>query len=134
MQTNEITGKIIDACVKIHQKLGPGLLESVYEQVLAIELRKQGLRVETEKFLPIIYEDHRIENAYRMDLVVEGSVIVELKSTSQMLPVYGKQLKTYLALSGLEVGILANFGMPTMKEGLKRIILTRNSVCSVPSV
>ena len=119
---NDITEKIIDACVFVHKMFGPGLLESVYEKVLIVELQKRGLNVEWQKSLPLIYEEVCFDDAYRIDLLVEEKVIVELKSTNVMHPVYAKQLKTYLALSGLQVGILANFGMATMKEGLKRIV------------
>ena len=119
---NDVTEKIVDACVHVHKAFGPGLLESVYEKILMVELQKRGLRVECQKSLPIVYEGVRFEDAYRMDLVVNNEVVVELKSTNVMHPVYAKQLKTYLALSGLQVGILANFGMATMKEGLKRVV------------
>ena len=87
-----------------------------------VELKKRGLVVECQKSLPLVYEGVRFEDAYRIDMLVNGEVIVELKSTNLMHPVYAKQLKTYLALSGLHVGILANFGMSTMKEGLKRVV------------
>ena len=119
---NDITEIIVDACVCVHKKFGPGLLESVYEKILMVELQKRGLFVESQKSLPIVYEGIRFEDAYRIDLLVNKEIVVELKSTNVMHPVYHKQLKTYLALSGLRVGILANFGMATMKEGLKRIV------------
>ena len=123
---NDVTENIVDACVCVHRKFGPGLLESVYEKILMVELKKRGLEVECQKFLPIVYEGVRFEDAYRIDLLVDNEVIVELKSTNVMHPVYAKQLKTYLALSGLHVGILANFGMATMKEGLKRVVYEYN--------
>ena len=113
---------IVDACLCVHRKFGSGLLESVYEKLLMVELKKRGLVVECQKSLPLVYEGVRFEDAYRIDLLVNGEVIVELKSTNVMHPVYAKQLKTYLALSGLHVGILANFGMATMKEGIKRVV------------
>ena len=119
---NDITEIIVDACVCVHKKFGPGLLEAVYEKILMVELQKRGLFVESQKSLPIVYEGTRFEDAYRIDLLVNKEIVVELKSTNVMHPVYHKQLKTYLALSGLQVGILANFGMATMKEGLKRIV------------
>jgi len=119
---NDITKMIVDACLCVHRKFGPGLLESVYEKLLMVELKKRGLAVESQKSLPLVYEGVRFEDAYRIDLLVNGEVIVELKSTNVMHPVYAKQLKTYLALSGLHVGILANFGMATMKEGIKRVV------------
>jgi iron complex transport system substrate-binding protein len=123
---NEITEIIIDACVCVHKKFGPGLLESVYEKILMVELQKRGLDVECQKSLHIDYEGVHFEDAYRIDLLVNKEVIVELKSTNVMHPVYAKQLKTYLALSGLHVGILANFGMATMKDGLKRVVYEYN--------
>ena len=119
---NDITKMIVDACLCVHRKFDPGLLESVYEKLLMVELKKRGLVVECQKSLPLVYEGVRFEDAYRIDMLVNGEVIVELKSTNVMHPVYAKQLKTYLALSGLHVGILANFGMSTMKEGLKRVV------------
>lgn len=126
MNVDVITGDILDSAIKMHQKLGPGLLESVYEKILAIELEKRGHRVECQKALPIRYEDRLIPDAFRMDLLVDGVVVVELKSTAQMPPVYFKQLRTYLVLSGLHVGLLINFGMNTLKEGFKRIV---NNYC-----
>lgn len=136
---NDITEKIVDACVCVHKKFGPGLLESVYEKILMVELRKRGLVVECQKSLPVVYEGVRFEDAYRIDLLVNNEVVVELKSTNVMHPVYAKQLKTYLALSGLHVGILANFGMATMKDGLKRVVYEYNGakptseIASAPS-
>ena len=117
---------IIDACVCVHKKFGPGLLESVYEKILMVELQKRGLVVECQKSLPVVYEGVCFEDAYRIDLLVNNEVVVELKSTNVMHPVYAKQLKTYLALSGLHVGILANFGMAIMKDGLKRVVYEYN--------
>jgi len=134
MEINQITGDVLDAAIKVHQKFGPGLLESVYEKILAIELEKRGHKVACQKTLPIHYEDRTIPDAFRMDLLVDGLVVVELKSTVQMNPVYFKQLRTYLVLSGLQVGLLINFGMNTLKEGFKRIVnnygMRNNSVLS----
>ena len=126
MNVDAITGDVLDSAIKVHQKFGPGLLESVYEKILSIELEKRGHRVECQKALPIRYEDRLIPDAFRMDLLVDGVVVVELKSTAQMPPVYFKQLRTYLVLSGLHVGLLINFGMNTLKEGFKRIV---NNYC-----
>ena len=122
MDINAITGDILDAAIKVHQKFGPGLLESVYETILSIEVERRGHKVECQKALPIKYEDRLIPDAFRMDLLVDGLVVVELKSTAQMSPVYFKQLRTYLVLSGLQVGLLINFGMNTLKEGFKRVV------------
>ena len=134
MEINAITGDILDAAVKVHQQFGPGLLESVYEKILSIEIEKRGHKVECQKALPIRYEDRIIPDAFRMDILVDGTVVVELKSTTQMPPVYFKQLRTYLVLSGLQVGLLINFGMNTLKEGFRRVVNnytgTEISVCS----
>ena len=119
---NDITGSIIDAAIKIHKEFGPGLLETVYEKVLMIELEARGYSVECQKSLPLCYSGRVFKDAYRVDMLVEGSVIVELKSTSQMASVYPKQLRTYLVLSNLEVGLLLNFGMNTIKEGIVRVV------------
>ena len=119
---DEITGIVVDAAVKIHRALGPGLLESVYEKILMAELEERGLRVECQKSLSLTYAGKTFNEAYRVDLLVEDRVILELKSTAQMAPVFPKQLRTYLVLSNLEVGLLLNFGMNTMKEGIIRVV------------
>lgn len=133
MEINAITGDILDAAIKVHQKFGPGLLESVYEKILSIEVEKRGHKVECQKALPIKYEDRLLPDAFRMDLLVDGLVVVELKSTAQMSPVYFKQLRTYLVLSGLQVGLLINFGMNTLKEGFKRVVNNFGLENSAPS-
>lgn len=122
MEINQITGDVLDAAVKVHQRFGPGLLESVYEKILSIEIERRGHKVECQKALPIRYEDRIILDAFRMDILVDDTVVVELKSTAQMSPVFFKQLRTYLVLSGLQVGLLINFGMNTLKEGFRRIV------------
>lgn len=121
-ELNAITGDILDAALKIHVNLGPGLLESVYEQLLAVELERRGHRVERQKEVSFAYEGIRFENAFRMDLLVDGCVVVELKSTGAMSPVYPKQVRTYLVLCGLQVGMVVNFGMATLKEGVVRVL------------
>lgn len=118
----EITGSIVDAALKIYRALGPGLLESIYEAVLKIELEKRGLQVESQIAIPIEYEGVIFENAFRLDLVVDGRVIVEIKSLETILPVHGKKLLTYLRLTKKPVGLLINFGAPTLKEGLRRVV------------
>ncbi len=112
---------IIDAACMVHTKVGPGLLESAYEAILAKELTKRGLIVERQKPFPIFWEGEPLVEEFRVDLLVSGTVIVELKSTEMMHPVHPKQLLTYLRLSGLPVGLLLNFGQARMKEGIKRI-------------
>jgi GxxExxY protein len=122
MEMNEITGQIVDAAIKVHTTLGPGLLESAYEACLAHELRKRGLRIECQVALPIEYDNVRLDVGYRIDLLVEGVVIVELKSVEKMNPLFEAQLLSYLKLSHLEVGLLINFNVLRLKDGLKRIV------------
>lgn len=121
-----ITGDIIDSAMKIHKMFGPGMLESVYERMLAIELKRRGHSVECQKAVGFTYEDEDFEDAFRLDLLVDGEVVVELKSTGAMNPVFAKQLRTYLVLSGLEIGLVVNFGMALMKDGIVRVINSRN--------
>jgi iron complex transport system substrate-binding protein len=118
---NDITATVIDSAYKVHTKVGPGLLESAYEAILAKELTKRGLHVERQKPFPIYWEEERLAEEFRVDLLVNDRVIVELKSTETMHPVHPKQLLTYLRLSGLPVGLLLNFGQARMKDGIKRI-------------
>ena len=122
----QITGDIIDSAMKIHKMFGPGMLESVYERMLAIEFKKRGHAVECQKAIGFTYEDEAFEDAFRLDLLVDGEVVVELKSTGAMNPVFAKQLRTYLVLSGLEIGLVVNFGMALMKDGIVRVINSRN--------
>jgi GxxExxY protein len=122
MTENEIAKQILDAAFVVHTKLGPGLLESVYEVVLAYELKKKGLTAERQKPMPILYDNIRFDEAFRSDVVVNGKVIVELKSVEALLPVHAKQLLTQLRLSGLKLGLLINFGEAHLKNGIKRAI------------
>jgi len=119
---DDITGAVIDAAMKIHRELGPGLLESVYELVLARELERRGFRVERQRPVRIEYDGFLFEEGFRADLVVDKRVIVELKSVECLAPVHSKQLLTYLRLMHLEVGLLINFGNATLKEGLHRVV------------
>jgi len=122
MTHNQITGIVTDAAVKIHQRLGPGLLESVYAAILAHELRKRGLKVQTEVPVLVRWEDVELEIGFRADLIVEDMVILELKSVEVLAPVHKKQLLTYLKLSGKKLGMLLNFGAELMKDGLHRLV------------
>ncbi|HEX9281204.1 MAG TPA: GxxExxY protein [Candidatus Udaeobacter sp.] len=122
MTENEVAKQILDAAFAVHTKLGPGLLESVYEVVLAYELKKRGLAAERQKSMPILYDNIRFDEAFRSDLVVNGKVIVELKSVDALLPVHAKQLLTQLRLSDLKLGLLINFGAAHLKNGIKRVI------------
>jgi GxxExxY protein len=122
MTENEIAKHILDAASVVHTKLGPGLLESVYEVILGYELQKRGLTAERQKPMPIVYDNIRFDEAFRSDLVVNGKVITELKSVEALLPVHAKQVLTQLRLSGLKLGLLINFGEGQLKNGIKRII------------
>jgi len=118
---NVITGNILDACIKIHNELGPGLFESVYEQVLFYELNKRGLSVQKQKPIPVIYDEIMFEDGFRADLVVNGLAIVEIKSVDLLSPVHYKQVRTYLKLSNIKDGILVNFNVNLLKDGFHRI-------------
>ena len=121
-ELDDITGAVVDAAVRIHQKLGPGLLESVYEIVLASELERRGFGVERQKVVQIEYDGVVFDEGFRADLLVEDQVVVELKSVERLSPVHRKQLLTYLRLMNLRVGLLLNFGEATLKQGLHRIV------------
>ena len=122
MNENQIAKEVVDAAVKVHTKLGPGLLESVYEAVLARELERRGLSVERQVPIPIEYEGLRFDEGFRADIIVDGKVILELKSVEQLAKVHHKQLFTYLKLADKRLGLLLNFGADLMKEGIKRIV------------
>jgi len=121
MNENQIARVVVDAAVKVHRMLGPGLLESVYEVVLARELVQRGLRVERQVSIPIEYEGLKFDEGFRADIIVEEKVILELKSVEQIAKVHHKQLFTYLKLADKRLGLLLNFGANLMKEGIKRI-------------
>ena len=122
MNPNEITRQIIDAAYKIHVSLGPGLLETVYEVVLSHELRKRGLRVQRQVPMTIEYDGLKFDEGFRADLLVEEMVIVELKSTEMNHPVHAKQLRTHLVLAKLPLGLVLNFGLEKLKEGITRMV------------
>jgi GxxExxY protein len=120
----ERIGKVVlDAAFRIHTALGTGLLESVYETCLAYEIRESALLVETQVAVPVIYKNIRLENGLRLDLLVERSVIVEIKAVETMNPVYEAQLLTYLRLTGVRLGFLINFTIPHLKDGIKRMVV-----------
>ncbi len=121
-ELDAITGAVIDAAINVHKELGPGLLESVYEMILARALQQRGFKVERQKSIDFEYDGILFEEAFRTDLLIEGRVIVELKSVEKLAPVHSKQLLTYLRLMQLPVGLLMNFGAATLKEGLHRIV------------
>ncbi|MGB9082651.1 MAG: GxxExxY protein [Desulfuromonadaceae bacterium] len=119
---NELAGIVVDASLQIHRILGPGLLESAYEAILVHELQKRGLSVAVQVPVPVIYESVRLDVGFRADIIVEDSVIVELKSLEKIAPVHKKQLTTYLKLSGKRLGLLINIGEELIKDGITRIV------------
>ena len=123
-ELNELTGQIIGAAIEVHRHLGPGLLESAYETCLAYELRQLGLAVERQKALSLIYKEIRLDQGYRIDLFVEQRVIVELKVVEQIAPVHEAQVLSYLRFSGCKVGLLLNFNVKLLKDGIRRFIMT----------
>jgi GxxExxY protein len=122
MTENQITSMIIGMAIDIHKKLGPGLLESVYHRVMAHKLTKEGLKVESEKIIAITFEDLVVDRAFKVDLIVENKILVELKSVKEVPKVDYKRFKTYLAFTNLHVGIFINFGEEYLKDGIKRVI------------
>ena len=122
MSDKDLTGKIIQAAMKVHTALGPGLLESAYEACLEYELSKMGLKVERQKPLPIIYEEVHLECGYRIDLLVEDTVIVELKAVEALAPIHHAQLLSYLRLASKKLGLLINFHTEHLRDGIARKI------------
>ena len=122
MTENEISSIVVDVCYRIHVKLGPGLLESVYEAILYHELVKRGLNVERQKPLPVIWDGISLDIGFRADLIVENKVILEIKSVEQIIEVHGKQVLTYLKITRMKLGLLINFNVPIIKLGIKRVV------------
>ena len=122
MHENQIAREVVDAAYVVHKRLGPGLLESVYEAVLAYELSKRGLQVTRQQPVPVQYDGLTFELGFRTDLVVEEKVIIELKSVEAVVPVHGKQLLTYLRLADKRLGLLINFGENLIKDGITRVV------------
>jgi GxxExxY protein len=121
---DRVAQQVVDSAFAVHTTLGPGLLESVYEQCLTAELRTRNLSVERQVALPIVYRNTRIEAGLRMDMVVEGLVVVEAKAVETILPIHEAQLLTYLKLSGLQLGLLINFNVTLIKNGIRRLVRT----------
>lgn len=119
---DRITEKIIGCAIEVHKGLGPGLLESAYEECLCYELERSGLKFERQVPLPVIYKGIKLDCSYRMDVVVENSVVVEIKAVENLIPVHDAQLLSYLKLYNKKVGLLMNFHVPILKKGLKRIV------------
>jgi GxxExxY protein len=121
-RVNEITGAIVNSAMKVHSRLGPGLLESAYQACLAHELRTRGFAVAIEVPLPVVYEGQKLEVGYRIDLVVENRVVVEVKSVDSIHPIHEAQLLSYMRLSGIGVGLLINFNVLCLRNGIKRMV------------
>jgi GxxExxY protein len=119
----ELTGSILNCAYKVHSALGPGLLESAYEECLYYELDKNGLAVVKQKPMPLVYEEKKLDIGYRIDLLIENKVILEIKSVDAINPVHFAQVMTYLKLSGCRIGFLINFNVQSLKDGIKRIIM-----------
>ena len=119
---NDLASIIVDCCYHIHLNIGPGLLESVYEEILFYELSNIGLKVERQKALPVVWKNLKMKLGFRTDLIVEDMVIIEIKSVDQIHPVHPKQLLTYLKLTDLKLGLLINFNSPLIKTGITRIV------------
>lgn len=131
MTPNEWTSAIIGACIEVHRLLGPGLLESAYEDCLCRELTLRAIPFERQKPVPVHYKDIVLESGYRLDLLVAGLVVVEIKSVEQILPVHEAQLLTYMKLGGWKLGLLINFNVALLKDGIRRRILGHESAPSV---
>jgi len=122
MEINQISGQIVDAAMKVHSALGPGLLESAYEACLLFELHKRELKAVSQLQLPVVYESVKIDVGYRIDLLVEDAVVVELKSVEEVAPIHKAQLLSYLKLSGKKLGLLINFNTVHLKDGITRMV------------
>jgi GxxExxY protein len=122
MTENEISKEIVDAALQVHKQLGPGLLESAYEECLSYELIQRNLLVERQKALPLVYEEVKLEAGYRVDLLIEKKVIIEIKSVEALHDVHLAQILTYLKLSGCKLGLLINFNVALIKQGIRRVV------------
>ena len=119
---NEYTNQIIGSAIEVHRKLGPGLLESAYQECLCYELKSNGLEIEKEKPMPIVYKEIKLNHGYRVDILVENLIVVEIKTVDSILDVHFAQLLTYLKLGNYKLGLLMNFNVKLLKNGIKRII------------
>ena len=122
MDINELSSKIIGSAIEVHKALGPGLLESTYERCLCHELNLRNISFKTQKPLPVIYKGNKLDCGYRLNIVVEDSIIIELKACENLEPIHKAQVLTYLKLSGLNLGLLLNFNVPVMRDGISRIV------------
>lgn len=122
MEVNEITKIVIGCAIEVHKQLGPGLLESAYQECLCYELKKKGLQIHREKGMPIIYKEIKLDHGYRMDILVENKVVIEIKTVEQFTDVHTAQVLTYLRLGNFKLGLLLNFHVSVLKNGIKRVI------------
>lgn len=122
MKENEISSIVIDTALRVHIELGPGLFESVYEEILTYELIKKGLIIERQKAIPVLWDGMKMDQGFRADLIIEKKVLIEIKSVESIVPVHQKQVLTYLRLTGLKLGLLINFNEALLKNGIKRIV------------
>jgi GxxExxY protein len=122
MDINDLTGEVIGAAIEVHKALGPGLLESVYEECLCREFDLRDIPYERQKELPVAYKGAKLESGYRLDILVANKLIIELKTCESLEPIHTAQLLTYLKLTGIKVGLLINFNVPVLKEGIKRLV------------
>ncbi len=123
MEFDELSNKVIGCALEVHKKLGPGLLESAYEKCLSFELANAGLRHEVQKDLPVEYKGMKLDCGYRTDIIIDSEIIIELKTVDGILPIHEAQLLTYMKLSGVKVGLLINFNVCRLKDGIKRFVL-----------
>jgi GxxExxY protein len=132
LEENSLTEKILGAAIEVHKHLGPGLLESAYEECLCLELSRSGLRFQRQVHLPVQYKGLKLDCAYKMDVVVEESVIVEIKAVEELLPIHKAQILTYLRASGKRIGLLINFNVTKLKDGVRRVLNGyQNSPCDL---
>lgn len=126
MTINDLTGKVIGAAIEVHKILGPGLLESTYEECLAYELKERNILFQRQKELPVIYKNEQLDCGYRLDFIIENKLILELKSCDSIKPIHEAQLLTYLKLSNNQIGLLINFNVSVLKDGIKRMMINNH--------
>jgi GxxExxY protein len=120
---NELSHRVIGLCIEVHRELGPGLLESVYEEALAFELVRAGMKFQRQEEVPLLYKGMPLADGYRLDFVIEEQLVVELKAVQELLPIHHAQLLTYLKLNRRSLGLLINFNVPVLKDGIRRVVL-----------
>lgn len=122
---SDLTGAIIGICIKVHEKLGPGLLESVYEETICYELTKAEIAYKRQQGIPVVYDEVKMDLGFRADIIVEGKVIIEIKSVEAITPVFAKTVLTYMKFTNIEVGLLINFNVALLKDGITRLVKTK---------